>query len=188
MSNFINKKKLDNSRFKDGQNGFALLFSVLLSSLLLSIGLSIFRIALKELDISSASRYSINAFYAADSGRECISYWDTKKNKVPNLLNEVFYPKISCGNKDDINLATSTTYSGAGFASSDRITITVPTIYIGTSTDSAGPNFNIFVEKTITDRNDFEGPIQQKVISQTISTGYNFEGGDRVERAIDWIE
>jgi hypothetical protein len=58
--------------------GFALLFSVLISSLLLTIGLSIFSIALKELAISTASRQSIYAFYAADSGREYVLYHDIK--------------------------------------------------------------------------------------------------------------
>jgi hypothetical protein len=188
MIHFINKKKQDSIRFKKN-HGFALLFSVLLSSLLLSIGLSIFRIALKELDISSASRYSINAFYAADSGRECISYWDTKKNKVPNLLNDASYPKISCGNKyntDAINLGNFLVYNKTGFETSDNVTITVPTIYVGTSTtDNTGPNFNIFIVKEIIKRED---PANLKVTTHNISTGYNFEGGDRVERSIDWNE
>jgi hypothetical protein len=183
MINFIDKKKPENIKFKKGQYGFALLFSVLLSSLLLSIGLSIFRIALKELDISSASRYSINAFYAADSGRECISYWDTKKNKVPNLLNDVSYPYISCGNKTGMKLVEGDDGYVKKIGSSEVDVIT-PTIYVGTSTDSVGPNFNISIVKTITDR----GTTTQKAITHTISTGYNFEGGDRVERSIDWTE
>jgi hypothetical protein len=65
----INRKK---------EKGFALLFSVLVSSLLLTIGLSIFNIALKELAISSATERSIHAFYAADSGREFALYQDTR--------------------------------------------------------------------------------------------------------------
>ena len=62
-----------------GNSGFALLFAVLMSSLMLSIGLSIFGIAIRELSISTAARQSIFAFYAADSGRECVLYWDIKK-------------------------------------------------------------------------------------------------------------
>lgn len=63
---------------KKEDRGFALLFSVLVSSLLLTIGLSIFSIALKELAISTATRQSVHAFYAADSGREYVKYRDTK--------------------------------------------------------------------------------------------------------------
>lgn len=75
-------KKLILKETNNKQAGFALLFSVLLSSILLSIGLSIFNITLKELSISTASRQSIYAFYAADSGREYILYEDIKKGTL----------------------------------------------------------------------------------------------------------
>jgi Tfp pilus assembly protein PilX len=67
---------------KNNKKGFALLFAVLVSSLLLTIGLSIFNIALKELAISTASRQSIYAFYAADSGREYVLYRDIKEGNI----------------------------------------------------------------------------------------------------------
>ena len=60
--------------------GFALLFAVLAASLLLSIGLSIFSLTVKELTLSSYSRESQFSFYAADSGAECALYWDIKGN------------------------------------------------------------------------------------------------------------
>jgi hypothetical protein len=60
--------------FKD-RRGITLLIAVLTSGLLLSISLSIFNIALKELIISSSGRDSHIAFYAADSGIECALYW-----------------------------------------------------------------------------------------------------------------
>lgn len=56
--------------------GFAMLFSVLISSLLVVIGLSIFNLTLKELTISTAARESQAAFYAAHAGLECALYWD----------------------------------------------------------------------------------------------------------------
>lgn len=70
------------------RDGFALLFSVLVSSLLLTIGLSILNVALKELAISTASRQSIYAFYAADSGREYALYTDTKSVNFFTYNNE----------------------------------------------------------------------------------------------------
>lgn len=60
------------------ESGFAMLFAVLTSSVLLSIGLSIFNLTLKELALSSSGRESQAAFYAADSGVECALYWDIK--------------------------------------------------------------------------------------------------------------
>jgi len=62
------------------KRGFILAFSVLISGLVLTMGLGIFNIALKELILSSASRDSQLAFYAADTGTECALYWDIKKS------------------------------------------------------------------------------------------------------------
>ena len=58
--------------------GFVLPFSVLVSGILLSIGLGIFSITMKELAISSSGRESQFAFYAADTGGECALYWDIR--------------------------------------------------------------------------------------------------------------
>ncbi len=55
-----------------------MLFAVLVSSVLLSIGVSIFNLTLKELVLSSSGRESQFAFYAADTGIECAIYWDFK--------------------------------------------------------------------------------------------------------------
>ena len=49
-----------------------------ISSLLLSIGISIYNITLKELILSSYGRNSQFAFYAADTGLECALYWNIK--------------------------------------------------------------------------------------------------------------
>jgi len=53
-----------------------LLFAVLISSLLLSIGIAILDLTLKEFLLSSAGRESQFAFYAADDAMECALYWD----------------------------------------------------------------------------------------------------------------
>lgn len=51
--------------------GYTLLFAVLVSSVVLSVGISILTISKKEFLLSSGARESISAFYAADSGLEC---------------------------------------------------------------------------------------------------------------------
>lgn len=53
-----------------------MLFAVLLSALVLSMGVSILSISRKEVILSSAGRESISAIYAADMGLECALYWD----------------------------------------------------------------------------------------------------------------
>src|SRR3989338_5832622 len=57
--------------------GFALLFAMLASSVMLSIGLAILNIALREVTLSSYGRESVIAFYVADAGAECALYWGT---------------------------------------------------------------------------------------------------------------
>ena len=64
------------SKFKN--RGFTLLFAVLIASVLLSVALAIFSQMYKSLLLSSASKESLAAFYAADSGIECVLYWDLK--------------------------------------------------------------------------------------------------------------
>lgn len=56
--------------------GFTLLYATLIGSLLLAIATGIFNIIFKELQLTSSSRESFVAFYAADTGLECSLYWD----------------------------------------------------------------------------------------------------------------
>lgn len=58
------------------KKGYALLFAVLVSALVLAIGVSILNISRKELILTSGGRNSEYAFYAADSGYECAIYYD----------------------------------------------------------------------------------------------------------------
>ena len=61
--------------------GFALLYASLISALLLSLTLSIGFIVMKDIRLSSISRESQKAFYAADAAAECALYWDFRKEK-----------------------------------------------------------------------------------------------------------
>ena len=60
------------------ERGFLLPFAVLLAGVLLSIGLAVFNIIIKEIILSSSGRDSQFAFYAADTGGECALNWDAK--------------------------------------------------------------------------------------------------------------
>lgn len=66
----INKKK---------QSGFTILVAVVTAGILLIIAMTIGGIALKEQVLSTASKESQIAYYAADSGMECALFWDQKK-------------------------------------------------------------------------------------------------------------
>lgn len=169
--NFFHKKNLS-IKFRTDK-GFALLFSVLVSSLLLTIGLSIFSIVLKEFSISTATRQSIHAFYAADSGIECIMYWD-------NFLGgEVFTynaenRKIKCGSfssqidPEDIGdeglIAFDTKIPDTSFRNFVKID------------NVNGPNYFVKITKTEVD--------QFKYKTEIISDGFDSLGDDRVNRTI----
>ena len=58
--------------------GVALFIAVIVASLVLTIGLSMANIFVKEYQLSVSARESQIAFYAADSGLECGIYWDTR--------------------------------------------------------------------------------------------------------------
>lgn len=65
-----NKKQMNNS-------GFAMLFTVLIISLILSISLGISNVTFKQTILSSLAKDSQVAFYQADSATECGVYYDT---------------------------------------------------------------------------------------------------------------
>jgi len=108
-------KKNQNSKTK---SGFAILFAVLLSSFLITLGISIFNISLKEIQIVTSQRDSLVAYYAADSARECANYWDAKQAAFPVCF------LSDCSNSVSVDItcngATSTltfTPTGTTFAS-----------------------------------------------------------------------
>jgi hypothetical protein len=71
-------------------SGYTLLLAVLISSLLLTVALSVFSLSSKEVILSSSSRESQFAFYAADAGMECALYWDFKFVGGDPLVRSVF--------------------------------------------------------------------------------------------------
>ncbi len=66
--------------FPAQERGFTLLLAALISSVVLSVGTAIYVIAHKQLLLSSLSRDSQFAFYAADTAAECALYWDSRQN------------------------------------------------------------------------------------------------------------
>lgn len=64
------------------QKGFVLLFAVLISTLVLAVGISMISIALKQVVLSGSGRDSQYAFYAANTGAECATYWDLASSSV----------------------------------------------------------------------------------------------------------
>ncbi|MEK7607726.1 MAG: hypothetical protein AAB484_02285 [Patescibacteria group bacterium] len=109
----------------ESQNGFAMLFAVLVSSVLLSVGLSIFNLTVKELILSSSGRESQFSFYAADTGAECALYWDFKGTYIFATSSD---SRISVpSNPDCIGQQINITYSGLDSTSAtNRFTLNIP--------------------------------------------------------------
>ena len=85
------------------KKGYTLLFAVIVSVLLLSIGAFILSVSRKEAILASSSRDSIYAFYAADSGLECAV------ENLANLSTSTSNGSISCGsNSTGSNISSFT--------------------------------------------------------------------------------
>lgn len=82
---------------KNKNEGFALLYTSLLATLLLSLSISISYIVRKQIILSSISRESQKAFYMADSAAECALYWDFQYD-VFNVNVATSSPNIKCQN------------------------------------------------------------------------------------------
>jgi type II secretory pathway pseudopilin PulG len=57
--------------------GFALLYAMLVLSVVLSVSMGLFNVVMRYYSIESSARESQHAFYAADSAAECVYYWDS---------------------------------------------------------------------------------------------------------------
>lgn len=70
--------------------GFTIFFAMLVASLALAIGLSIYDLTVRELDLSSTATQSQYAVYAADTGAECALYWDAEESPAINGIPSAF--------------------------------------------------------------------------------------------------
>ncbi|MDH5442211.1 MAG: hypothetical protein OEX08_01245 [Candidatus Nomurabacteria bacterium] len=76
-------------KYKNNNQGFVILFAVLISSLILMIGFGIFSISSKEQIITSTARDAQIAFYAADSGLECVLFYEFQRTGFGRVGNSV---------------------------------------------------------------------------------------------------
>jgi Tfp pilus assembly protein PilX len=179
MIKFFIKK--NNFKKESKNKGFAILFAVLLASFLVTLGISIFSISLKEIQITTSIRDSQIAYYAADSARECALYWDAKKGAFPVAqINEEEFPdgngKVSliC-NGNDISITFEK-------KDSDKYVSEVKDPFFqASSTSSSTPTAKIQIIKIF-------NPVNQSVQTSIESYGYNTSIiGRRVERGIKTV-
>jgi len=90
------RNKINKSKVEDG---FTLLFSLLIISIVLSVSLGVADLIIRELTLSSIGKESQKAFYAADTGIECAMFWDVQKDHFDKLGDY----KLDCAGKKDID-------------------------------------------------------------------------------------
>lgn len=64
-----------NKQQNNSQSGFALLMSLIVVGVILSIGLSVLELSIKQIKLATNARDSEIAFHAANAGMECSRYW-----------------------------------------------------------------------------------------------------------------
>ena len=134
------------------QKGFVILFTILISAIILMIGLGIFSIATRETVLSGTSREAQYAFYAADAGVECALYAESIPQGPLSVIG--YGTPFACGNNTAISV------SGHGSSELDPFMFTV---IMGTAQDATCARVSVFDSSTIS------GHPARRVISQ----GYN---------------
>jgi len=91
--------------------GFTLLMAALVASVVLSIGIAIFNIVQKEVQLSAMGRDSQFAFYTADSAADCALYWDVRQERFASSSPPA---DVSCdGQTAPVSASTQTDPFGA---------------------------------------------------------------------------
>ena len=99
---------------KNKNQGFTLFYALLVSSLALAIGASIFDITVREIQLSNTATQSQYAVYVADTGAECALYWDSNYVNAPTNNNGGSKSAFATSSADTLATATSASlYCGA---------------------------------------------------------------------------
>lgn len=113
---------MKNYTTNQGKNaGFTLFISIVITATLLLVSTGIVSLALKEAFLTSSSRESQYAFYAADTGIECAIYWDTKNPTGVSAFNTTRATQINCN--QDVNNAVNPTPNIVGSSAVSVFTV-----------------------------------------------------------------
>lgn len=88
-------------------SGFTLFVAVIITATLLLVSMGLASLTVKENFLTSSSRESQYAFYAADTGAECAIYWDVKNGTGLSAFATSTGSTIYC-NKDANNPSNPT--------------------------------------------------------------------------------
>ena len=86
------------------QRGFTLLIAIILSSVMLALALARLDVTYKQVLLASTAKQSQYAFYAADSGLECILFYDQRYDAFGTNPNGI--TSVTCNGRT-INFTSS---------------------------------------------------------------------------------
>jgi len=89
------------------QAGFAMLITLVVVSVILAVGLSLAQITLKQIDLSITARDSQVAFYAANSGIECLQAERQTFDPAISILTELEFNCVNIVNSVNAALTSS---------------------------------------------------------------------------------
>lgn len=192
---------------KKTTRGFTLLFAALVGALVLSVGLAILNITLKQMTLSSAGRESQQSFYSADSGVECALFLDRgagHMNSSDNFDCQLGFFGTPSSTPSGVTICGYDNNSPATYDCFGRpVTVTIT----GVTSDTVVSSFELSVDDAVGDigtrNSDMSGlpvingdmcfvvDVVKRLINNDIQTtiesrGYNTcsGGNNRFERAI----
>ncbi len=129
-----------------------MLFAVLISSVLITVGLSIFNLSLKEIIISTSERESQVGYYSAYSAFECLRYWNTSGAFPPYNIGADTWDYtstttyITCN-----NMTIPLNFTCIGPSNTPSCTSNLANYYYatGTATSTLQPNALLYVNKYV---------------------------------------
>lgn len=143
----------------NSQKGFVAVFAVLLAVIVLAISIGIANISYKEVVLSSSAREANSAFFAADSGAECLLYWDIKAQVFPRTASGA---QIDC-----FGMTQNTSFSPIPYNNEGA----VPSYAFGYEFDLGDSCARIEVHKYVEESGVFYTKIESK--------GYNMSCAER---------
>lgn len=167
-------------KIRHENKGVVLLITMVIITMILTLGAGMVNIAAKEITLSSIGKASQEAFYAADTGIECILYWELQ------LVDSFMFATSS-----DSSIAAPVGDFCAGQDMSPPTSFTAWSVTADAV--SATTTFLISAWSEDFDTLDASNPCTEVVIyksgltTDVLSTGYNtcdLSSGRRVSRAV----
>lgn len=164
----------------NAKKGFVILFTILISTIIMVIGLGIYSIATRESVLSGTSREAEYAFYAADAGVECALYAQSLDNAsgqpiyiIPNTSSN---QPVDCGTDQVTIYGTGTQYSFNVMVDTDKHTCAHVNIYDTTGT-SGNSRRIISQGYNICDQNAAPATTNPILVERDLDTTYAMGGG-----------